>query len=58
MKAALFYGGNDIRLKTVPIPEPERGHVQVRVQATGICGGDISGYKACLLYTSPSPRDS
>ena len=45
MKAALFYGGNDIRLKTVPIPKPERGHVQVRVQATGICGGDISGYK-------------
>jgi len=45
MKAALFYGGNDIRLDTVPIPEPGSGEIQVRIQATGICGGDIAGYQ-------------
>ena len=48
MKAAIFYGGKDIRLDTVPAPEPEPGHVQVRVQATGICGGDIAGYQRQL----------
>ena len=46
MKAALFYGGNDIRIETVSYPDPEPRQVQVRVRAAGICGSDLHGYHA------------
>ena len=44
MRAARFYGGRDIRVETVPEPEPEDHEVLVEVQATGICGSDLHGY--------------
>ncbi len=52
MKAALFYGGKDIPLETITTPEPEPGYVQVKVHASGICGGDIHGY----LHQPDQPR--
>lgn len=45
MKAALFYGGKDIRVGEVPTPEPGPGEVLVRVLAAGICGSDLHGYR-------------
>ena len=45
MKAALFYGGKDIRVEEVPEPVPGPGEVLVRVQAAGICGSDLHGYR-------------
>jgi 2-desacetyl-2-hydroxyethyl bacteriochlorophyllide A dehydrogenase len=51
MKAARFYGGKDIRLETLPIPEPGHGDVLVQVKATGICGSDLHGYH----HTPPKP---
>lgn len=45
MKAALFYGGGDIRVQEVPDPEPGPGEVVVRVQAAGVCGSDLHGYR-------------
>jgi threonine dehydrogenase-like Zn-dependent dehydrogenase len=45
MKAALFYGGTDIRVQEVPDPTPDPGEVVVRVQAAGICGSDLHGYR-------------
>ena len=45
MKAALFYGGRDIRVETLPDPQPGPGEVQVRVRAAGICGSDLHGYR-------------
>ena len=45
MKAALFYGGHDIRVGDVPDPEPGSGEVVVRVRAAGICGSDLHGYR-------------
>lgn len=44
MKAALFYGGRDIRVEEHPVPEPGRGEVLVRVRAAGICGSDLHPY--------------
>ena len=46
MKAAQFYGGKDIRLRTLPSPTPGPGEVLVQVKATGICGSDLHGYHA------------
>jgi 2-desacetyl-2-hydroxyethyl bacteriochlorophyllide A dehydrogenase len=45
MKAALFYGGKDIRVEELPTPEPGPGEVLVRVQSAGICGSDLHGYR-------------
>lgn len=46
MKAARFYGGKDIRLETLPDPEPGEGEVLIAVKSTGICGGDLRAYRA------------
>jgi 2-desacetyl-2-hydroxyethyl bacteriochlorophyllide A dehydrogenase len=45
VKAALLYGGPDIRVEDVPLPEPGPGEVLVRVRAAGICGSDLHGYR-------------
>jgi 2-desacetyl-2-hydroxyethyl bacteriochlorophyllide A dehydrogenase len=45
MKAALFYGGPDIRVEQLDTPEPRSGEVLVRVRAAGICGSDLHGYR-------------
>ncbi len=41
MKAAVFYGGFDIRVEEVAEPEVHPGQVLVRVVAAGICGSDL-----------------
>ena len=46
MKAAMFYGGNDIRVEVVPDPVPGPGEVLVEIKAAGICGSDLHGYRS------------
>ena len=41
MLAAVYYGQDDIRLETVPVPEIGRGEILVRVHTCGICGTDL-----------------
>jgi threonine dehydrogenase-like Zn-dependent dehydrogenase len=41
MKAAVFYGVNDIRVQSVPRPEPGGGEALIRVTLTTICGTDL-----------------
>jgi 2-desacetyl-2-hydroxyethyl bacteriochlorophyllide A dehydrogenase len=45
MDAAVFYGGHDIRVESLAIPEPAPGEVLVRVRAAGICGSDVLAYR-------------
>lgn len=45
MKAALFYGGRDIRVEDLPDPLPGPGEVLVRIGAAGVCGSDLHGYR-------------
>ena len=45
MKAAMFYGGKDIRVEEVPDPVPAPGEVLIQVKAAGICGSDLHGYR-------------
>ncbi|MEA3345919.1 MAG: alcohol dehydrogenase catalytic domain-containing protein [Chloroflexota bacterium] len=48
MKAAMFYGGKDIRVEEVPDPTPNPGEVLIEVKAAGICGSDLHGYRERL----------
>ncbi|MFC6081218.1 zinc-dependent alcohol dehydrogenase [Sphaerisporangium aureirubrum] len=45
MSAAVFHGGRDIRVETVPVPRPGPGEVLVRVRAAGICGSDVLAFR-------------
>jgi threonine dehydrogenase-like Zn-dependent dehydrogenase len=45
MRAAVFYGGPDIRIEEVPTPRPGPGEVLVEVTAAGICGSDLHYYR-------------
>jgi 2-desacetyl-2-hydroxyethyl bacteriochlorophyllide A dehydrogenase len=41
MKAAVFYGPNDLRLEKVPVPEVGENDVLLKVDMCGICGTDV-----------------
>jgi (R,R)-butanediol dehydrogenase/meso-butanediol dehydrogenase/diacetyl reductase len=44
MRAAVFYGREDLRLEEVPEPTAGPGEVKLRVQFNGICGSDLHEY--------------
>ena len=45
MRAALFYGGTDIRVQDVDLPPVGPGDALVRIAAAGICGSDLLAYE-------------
>ncbi len=44
MRAAVYHGRADIRLESMPVPNPARGELLVEVAAVGICGTDATEY--------------
>lgn len=53
MKAAVYYGREDLRLEEIPVPEPGPGEMLVRVDACGICPTDLKKIQKGFL---PGPR--
>jgi (R,R)-butanediol dehydrogenase/meso-butanediol dehydrogenase/diacetyl reductase len=51
MRAALYYGREDIRPERVPEPAPGRDDVKLRVLYAGICGSDLHEYYAGPIFT-------
>jgi len=45
MKAAVWYGGKDVRIEEIPEPDFGPNDVLVRVKAVGICGSDLHAYE-------------
>src|SRR5258708_7273633 len=41
MTAAVYYGREDVRLETVPVPKIGPGELLIRVHTCGICGTDL-----------------
>lgn len=46
MRAAVFHGRGDVRIESVPTPNPGPGQVLIRVLRSGICGTDATEFKA------------
>ncbi|MCL5071332.1 MAG: galactitol-1-phosphate 5-dehydrogenase [Actinobacteria bacterium] len=44
MKALVYEGPKNIKIKHVKDPVPNKGEVLIKVKATGICGSDVHGY--------------
>ncbi len=44
MKAAVWYGRNDVRIEDRPEPQVTEGKVKIRVKWCGICGSDVYEY--------------
>lgn len=48
MKAAIYYGPQDIKTEEVEMPVIESNQILVKVKACGICGTDLHTYKLGL----------
>lgn len=56
MRAAVYYGPRDLRLESVPEPEPGPGDVKLRVRYNGICGSDLHEYFDGPITTRTTPH--
>jgi (R,R)-butanediol dehydrogenase/meso-butanediol dehydrogenase/diacetyl reductase len=56
MRAAMFYGREDLRLEDVPEPTAAAGEVKLRVQFNGICGSDLHEYYDGPITTRSDPH--
>jgi len=56
MRAAVFHGPRDLRLESVPEPEPGPGDVKLRVFYNGICGSDLHEYYDGPMTTRTTPH--
>ena len=56
MRAAVFYGREDLRLESVPEPQPGPGDVKLRVLYNGICGSDLLEYYDGPVTTRTTPH--
>jgi len=45
MKAAVFYGKEEVRIEERPMPEPGPNQLMVKIDYCGICGTDVETYK-------------
>lgn len=56
MRAAMFYGGQDIRLETFPEPQPGPGEVMIKIRSAGVCGSDLHLYRNHNPYGAREPH--
>src|ERR1700726_1632445 len=56
MRAAVFYGRQDLRLEDVPEPPAGPGKIKLRVLYNGICGSDLHEYYDGPITTRDTPH--
>src|SRR5580704_8260089 len=56
MRAAVYHGRGDVRLESVPEPEPGPGDVKLRVLYNGICGSDLHEIYDGPITTRTTPH--
>jgi (R,R)-butanediol dehydrogenase/meso-butanediol dehydrogenase/diacetyl reductase len=57
MKAAVWYGKEDVRIEEYPEPSVGKGEVKLKIKACGICGSDLHEYKdgPFIIPSRPHP---
>ncbi len=45
VRAAVLHAPGDVRIEERPVAKPGPGHVQIRVEACGICGSDVHYFR-------------
>ena len=55
MRAIVYHGNRDVRLETVPDPQPAPGEVKLRVDYGAICATDIEEYEYGPKFISHGP---
>ena len=56
MKAAVWYGREDIRIMEVPEPAVGKDQVKIKVKCCGICGSDVHEYRQGPLLIPKKPH--
>jgi (R,R)-butanediol dehydrogenase/meso-butanediol dehydrogenase/diacetyl reductase len=56
MKAAVWYGREDIRILEVPEPQVGKDQVKIKVRCCGICGSDVHEYRQGPLLIPKKPH--
>ena len=56
MRAAIYYGRQDLRLESAPEPMAGPGDVKLRVLYNGICGSDLHEYYDGPITTRTTPH--
>lgn len=57
MKAAMFYGKEDIRIEEIEEPQTRPGTVKIAVAFNGICGSDLQLFNQGPIPPAPSTDD-
>ncbi|MCP4023165.1 MAG: 2,3-butanediol dehydrogenase [Desulfobacteraceae bacterium] len=57
MKAAVWYGQNNIRVEDITEPVPGPGQVKIKINACGICGSDLHEFRQgpFIIPVKPHP---
>ena len=45
VKAAVWYGGKDVRVEDLPDPQVSENEILVKVKSSGICGSDVHAFE-------------
>src|SRR5436190_20165087 len=56
MQAVVCHGPRDYRLEEVDVPEPGPGEALVRVEAVGMCAGDLKCYDGAPKFWGVATR--
>ena len=54
MRAAVYYGNQNLEIEDVPEPTPGDGQVKVKVSRNGICGTDLHEYYDGPIFIPPA----
>jgi threonine dehydrogenase-like Zn-dependent dehydrogenase len=54
MRAAVVTGPGEVRIETVPRPEPERGQVRIRLEGSGVCASNLTPWAGPEWMTFPT----
>lgn len=50
MKALVAYEPNKNKLEEVPVPKPKKDEILIKVEACGVCAGDIKAYHGAVRF--------